>query len=264
MNYGRLESPHAAALAFSIPALVFMAALLFGCATPAPLYRLDPRTADVVWVGGRASLQQERDGVRVAVAFEHQQGDHLVLRVEVQNQTEQRLEVGPQKIWYSACSSIGTGSCQTAERVVNPEAMIAAIDEKQSADRAAAANSQAAHGALVMLSVVGDAASMASGQGDASQTLSAANSMELDASRRSHKAASLHEQRVVWSNEALRRNSLFPGQGTSGLVFVPIYPDAQFVWVQLRVGTQKFAFHFQQSVREVQAGGSHRRARESS
>jgi hypothetical protein len=135
--------------------------------------------------------------------------------------------------------------------VVDPEAVLAAIDEKESADRAAASNSQAALGALVMLSVVGDAANAASGRADATQTISAANQMELDSAKHSHQAASLQQQRLTWSNEALRRNSLFPGQGTSGLVFVPIYAEAHFVWVQIRVGTQKFAFHFQQSVREV-------------
>ena len=72
MASNRVDSSYAWALTFSIPALVFIAALLFGCATPAPIYRLDPRAPDVIWVGGRASVQQEngryprRDCVRAS------------------------------------------------------------------------------------------------------------------------------------------------------------------------------------------------------
>ena len=138
--------------------------------------------------------------------------------------------------------------------MVDPEAVLARIDEKQSIDRAAATNSQAALGTLVMLSAVTDVAAVASGQADSTtglQTVSTANLMESDGAKRSGGLASLEQQRQAWSNEALRRNTLFPGQGTSGIVFVPIFPDARFVWVQMRVGGQRFAFQFEQNVRTI-------------
>jgi len=49
-------------------------------------------------------------------------------------------------------------------------------------------------------------------------------------------------------------------------VFVPLSPDARFVWVQMRVGTQRFAFHFEQNVRtiSVRAPGSGLQARRDS
>jgi hypothetical protein len=43
---------------------------------------------------------------------------------------------------------------------------------------------------------------------------------------------------------------LLPGQGTSGEVFIPIYPDANYVWLQLRIGGKRFSFHFEQWVRQ--------------
>ena len=257
MASNRVDSSYTWALTFSIPALVFIAALLFGCATPAPIYRLDPRAPDVIWVGGRASVLQERGGIRVATAFERQQGDSLALRVEIHNGTESRLEVGPQKIWHSPCSSPSVESCRSSEKVIDPEAVLARIDEKQSVDRAAASNSQAALGTLVILSAVTDTAAIASGRSDRTtglQTVSTANLMASDGAHRSGELASLEQQRHAWSNEALRRNSLFPGQGTSGIVFVPLSPDARFVWVQLRVGRERFAFHFEQNARTISVG----------
>jgi hypothetical protein len=235
-------------------ALVFLAALLFGCATPAPVYRLDPRTPDVIWVGGRASVHQEQANVRVAAAFEQQYGDHLGLRIEVANGTESRLEISPEKIWYSVCSSSAVASCRS-ERVVNPEGMIAGIDDQRSIKRASATNDQAALATLVMLNVVAGAASAATDRGNGTDHVhvtGTANQMELRAARHGREQASLEHQRHVWSNEALRKNSLFPGQGTTGIVFLPVVPAARFVWLQIRVGGQKFAFQFEQNVRQVE------------
>jgi len=46
--------------------------------TPAPIYRLTPRNNEIL-SGSRAgpSMQKEADGMRAAVAFEHQDGDTL-------------------------------------------------------------------------------------------------------------------------------------------------------------------------------------------
>ena len=250
----RVDSPSLWALTFSIPALAFLCALLFGCATPQPIYRLEPNTRDVVWVSGRASLQQERAGIRVAAAFDQQHGDTYGVRVEIYNGSEERLEVGPHKIWFSSCSSAAVETCTTSLKVIDPERVLASLDAKQSVDRAAATNSQAVLGTLVLLSAVGDVAKVASGRADGTtglHTMASASWMESDAANRNAGLSNLQAQRQVWANEALRRNSLFPAQGTGGDVFFPIEPQARFVWLQMRVGTQRFAFHFQQEVRDV-------------
>jgi hypothetical protein len=243
---------------FLIPALVFLGALLFGCATPSPVYRLEPLSNDVTWVNGRAALQQERGGIRVATSFEHQDGDRLEVRIEIQNGSDQRIEIGPQQIWYSACSGTAVATCASSVRVVDPERVLAALDEKESRDTAAAANSQAALGALVLLSAVADVATIASGKADSSTGLLTATSASVAASAAAQsdsELASISYQRQMWSNQALRRNTLFPGQGTSGDVFLPIYPSAGYVWVQLRAGGQTFAFHFEQRIISVDRYG---------
>jgi hypothetical protein len=148
-------------------------------------------------------------------------------------------------------------------RVIDPERVIAAIDERHSVTVADHENRQARLGALMLLSVANDVGKIASGRADGTtglRAMSTANLMEGDAANTRGGLATLEAQRQVWSNEALRRNSLFPGQGTGGAVFFPIVPEARFVWVQMRVGTQRFAFHFQQTVKtltvEPRNGGS--------
>lgn len=238
--------------------MVFLAALLFGCATPQSIYRLKPRGEDVMWVGGRPSLQREVDGIRVAAAFDQQDGERLGLRVEVQNGSDQPIEVGPREIWFSACRSTAVETCTSSLKVVDPERVLAALDDEQSRQTAAAKNSQAGLGALVLLSAFADLATVASGKANRNTGLLTASSAGLandDAAARNSELASIEVQRQLWANQTLRRNTLLPGQGTSGEVFIPIYPDANYVWLQLRIGGRRFSFHFEQWVKHVDGYG---------
>jgi hypothetical protein len=245
----RMISPRLSAL---FPILI--GASVAGCATPSPIYRLFPNSQDVIWVGGRGSMQKEIEGVRVATSFEHQDGNALALRLEIQNGTPDRVDVGPRDVTFSACSSMRADSCAPTGRAVDPEAVLAALDDRQASEVASAKNSQAALGALVLLSAVGDIATIASGKADSTTGLATASTASLaasDAASHDSSLASIEAQRQLWSNEAFRRNTLLPGQGTSGHVFIPIYPDARIVWLHVKVGPRTFSFPFTQDVIEV-------------
>ncbi len=219
--------------------------LAVGCAAPLPLVRLNPDSSDIVWVGGRASVQKEETGVRVATAFEHQDGPTLAVRVEIENRTADRLEVSPQEMTFSTCRSLAAATCSPSQRVFDPEQVLAALDVAQSRGVAEEANSQAFFGTLVLLSAVGDVASAAQGRHPTGAgTLVAASVMEGDAAVRNSAQASIAVQQQIWSDRALRRNTLFPGQGTSGLVYLPINRQADFVWLQITVAGRLFPFHF--------------------
>jgi hypothetical protein len=226
--------------------------LELGCATPMPLIRLNPDTPDVVWVGGRATVQKDTTGVRVAAAFEHQDGSNLALRVEIENRTTDRLEVSPQEMTFSICSSLSVASCAPSQRVIDPEKVLTALAVAQSRGVAEASNSQALYGTLVLLSAVGDVASAAHGRPTTgSGTLVAASMMEGDAEARNSEQASIAVQQQLWSDQALRRNTLFPGQGTSGLVYLPINYQARYLWLQITVAGRLFPFHFAEVVTPV-------------
>ena len=238
--------------------LPILIATLAGCATPSPIYRLSPNGQDVIWVGGRGSLQKEIDGVRVATAFEHQDGNSLGMRLEIQNGTPDRLDVGPQDVTFSACATMNVATCAPAARAIDPEAVLAGLDERQSREVASGKNSQAFLGTLVILSAVGDIATIASGHADETTglvTASTANLAAADAAATNSSLASIHVQRQLWSNDAFRRNTLLPGQGAAGHVFIPIYPEAGVVWLHVRVGPRTFSFPFTQTVVQVDPPG---------
>jgi hypothetical protein len=235
--------------------IVFVSSL--GCAMPAPIVRLDPAVSNVTWVAGRAVVEKESNGVRVAAAFERQEGCALGLRVEIQNGTSGRLEVGPSDVTFTACGGDALSTCSPTHLVTDPEQVLAKLAAAQSTRQADAANSQAFLGTLVMLNAVGDVASAASGHAGprAGQgTAAAADLMGADAEQSDRALSSMASQEQLWSDVALRRNTLYPGRGVAGRVYIPIDPAARYVWLHVRTGNEVFSFRFQQTVMHFRAG----------
>ena len=241
----------------TVPAV--MLAALAGCATPSPLVRLYPSSPDVIWVAGRASVTQQDGGLRLAAAFDHQDGETLGLRVEVENATEGRLDVDPREFTFTTCRGPKMDSCTPTRRVIDPEQVLVTLDAKQSRERADAANSQAMLGTMVILSAVTDVAAVTSGHGNGNvggNTVATASLMQTDAAARNTGLASISTQQQVWSNEALRRNTLLPGAGVGGRIYLPIDLEAQFVWLHVRAGGRFFSFPFRQVATRLDAYGA--------
>ena len=232
----------------------FLIATSLGCATPAPLVRLKPSAGEVVWVSGRATVARADAGIRVGVAFDRQDGPALGLRVEVENGTGANLDVDPREFTFTNCRDARPSSCSLTTRVIDPERVLLALDETQSRERAKTVNGQALLGTLVILNAVGDVATIASGRADQNTgagTVAAGSMMQTAAIAGETRRLSLAHQQAIWSNEALRHNTLFPGSGTGGRVYVPIDLDAGVVWLHVRTGGRVFSFPFQQTVTQV-------------
>ena len=111
------------------PALLVIAVpMAVSCATPGPLVSLYPKSPNVVWVEGRAAVTREEGGVRVAVAFDHRDGPNLALRVEVENGTDQSLDVDPHQLTFTTCIGDLISSCRPTQRVIDPEQVLTALE----------------------------------------------------------------------------------------------------------------------------------------
>jgi len=230
--------------------LSLVASATLGCATPAPLVRLTPKATDVIWVGGRASVQATNNNIRAGTAFEYQDGPMLAMRVEIENDTTARMEVGPEDFTFTDCLGAAIASCVPTLAAIDPEKVLASLDVAQSREVAQSANDQALLGTLVILSAVG---AVGGHHHDAGlRTAVALDTMQGDAAAHDSAQASFGVQRQIWSNQALRRNTLDPGQGTSGLVFLPINLQAGYVWFNVRLAGAVFQFPFRQTVTQVQ------------
>jgi hypothetical protein len=223
--------------------------ILVGCASPSPIVRLYPRGADdVVWVSGRAVTAQEEDGVTVAAAFDHQTTDMIAFRLEVENDTGHRIEVSPDRVAFRTCRD--EKKCKEALWVINPEDVLTALDRKRSREKAEAANDATAGGVLLFLSAVGDTASLAS-RHPSLTTPAVAADVEASAARSEATLSNVESQRALWSTAALRKTTVGPGRGVAGYVFIPIEPDARFVWLDVYQGQRHFAFCFKQVTHQV-------------
>ena len=235
-------------LAFLVNGIaLLLAATTVGCttvgyATPAPTVRLESALREVTWISGRGAAQKEAAGVRVAAAFEQQDGEHLGIRVEIQNLREEKLEIEPQRFTVTACHGETLESCQPSQRVVDPEAMLSAIDRQSARERNDAVRDSLSNSMWVLLGAVADAGDP---RGHAAVAI---RTSEVDDLRHEKAQASLAAQRQMLSNEALRRHTLNPGMSVAGNVFIPIDLDASVVWLHVRGDGWKIAFPFYQYV----------------
>jgi len=230
------------------------AAACAGCATPAPIYRLTPRSNEIFWIAGRPSMQKEADGMRAAVAFEHQDGDTLRLRVEVINQTSGLIDVKPQDFSYVTCTAEATASCGAAKPVIDPEQVLGALDEREVREQADTINSQSVLVPLMLLSAVADVGAAARGHGGLTtglQTAAIADSVDREEYRHDSAMQSIGTQREQWSNGAFRRNTLSPGAGVAGFVTIPIEANVRYVWFTVRAAGHRLPFCFEQSLKHV-------------
>jgi hypothetical protein len=239
--------------------LAVVGASVVGCATPAPLVRLDPISDQVFWVSGRPSVQLEERGVRVAAAFDRQVGPLLGVRVEIENGTERKLEVDPgQEFSFMTCKTATETSCAKELLVVDPQDMIDHLDQAASREQAEAINDERASGALLLLAAASDTAALAGRHGRGAplvDTEAAADEMRNQAADHDQALPAIAGQREMWSDVALRRSTLLPGASVGGQVFIPADGGSQNVLLRIRVGNRTFPFHFRQVARKVPRNG---------
>jgi hypothetical protein len=160
------------------------------------------------------------------------------------------------------CLDVANSTCDGSFAVTDPELVLGALDEQGSRARANAANGQAIYGSLFLLSAVTDVATVAAGKADATTGVATAALAEEGAAVAANgreTLSSIGSERQLWTNVALRKNTLLPGHGAAGLVFIPVDLRARYLWMHVRAGGQVFAFGFKQIVRRVDANGmSHR------
>jgi hypothetical protein len=222
-----------------------------GCAVAAPVVRLEPQNEGFAWREGRAVIRQERAGLVVAAAFDHQREDAVAFRVEVLNGSVATVDVDPARLLYVTCTAPAT--CSTRLAVIDPERVLLDLDQARARERAEQANAQTLGTALVIVDAAAAVGAAASGHGRAAAdaglqaSVHASDAAEASAA---HGAAitMIDGAHQDWSATALRHSTLYPSQGVAGLVFIPIDASAASVWLGVSAGSELFWFPFRQTV----------------
>src|SRR3569833_620274 len=213
-----------AALSRSVMVFLGFAISLVGCATVSPPYQLAPSSGDVVWAAGRPVMRQQIDGV-------------------------ERLDGPPADVTFTACSGTTNASCAPTKWVLDPEQELAKVDRRARDEQASATAAEGFLAILLVLNVVADVGSVASGHPRAIGVGAAATADLMGANEASseHAMGKLEAERDFWANAALRRSTVYPGQAAAGVVMVPIHPRARYLWLHVRVGPRRFSVRFDQT-----------------
>ena len=169
--------------------------------------------------------------------------------MEIENATEAPIELDPRNISFNVCESRRRETCAPAERAINPETVLSELAYAKGRNEADAINSQALLGTLALLSFATDVATIGSGRHrNGHLTRDIVNDMAVDELRHDSRRAGISAQQQLWSDVALRRNTIGPGRAVGGRVFIPIYPKARRVWLHVQIDNRIFSFPFEQRV----------------
>ena len=226
-------------------ATVWLAA---GCATPLPVVRLMPQDKNVTWVAGLAMSERSEGGVRAAAGFERQDGHGIGFRVEVRNEGAAPLVIDPRDMVFVTCTSQTV--CSGRDTVVDPEAMLLALDEARSHEQAQGQTLAAADTALLFLAITADVAAISKGhyRHAGESTAWAGTNLAATAAASAQRIANLDAAKEAWASSTLRRTTLLPGGAAEGLVYIPLKEEAHYVWLDVRAGAHEFWFSFEQAI----------------
>jgi hypothetical protein len=239
--------------------VVFFATIaLAGCIAPEPVLRLSPLSHEVVWSEGRAAQVKGNAVARVAVAFEREwtlANRPLVgFRVEIQNVSADPFLVVPSRFYYAVCSRPADGkgrACLPSHPAVNPEQVLLDLDMEHARKQAGAANEEALGGALFFLNLAAGMANVANGNrrglGAAAAGAAVSSSIISSASAEGEaENANYESARSNWSDTALRKTTVLPGQGAAGIVFIDRQLDAREIVLAVRIDDKALDFPFEQ------------------
>jgi len=235
-------------------------ALLFASCSPRPVYRLSPQANNTTFNQGTEYVHLTKNGIGLTISYYRHLDDRFVMDVEIVNNTDSVLRVGPQQFSYQAYKFTSAtipwekDNIIAAAKAINPEQKILKTDMAISEIEADQRTSD-------LLYAIGTAASVAS-----SVTANTEEEREeikedqedsyvwhqINQRERELNQLSLRDRRKVWEIDAFRKTDLFPDEYIRGYIFFKNNNDAQ--GYNIRFDSQKatFSIFYQQKRYEVE------------
>ena len=244
-------------VAMRSPLLLLVALLVLPACSPNPVYRLSASDADVsYWDAGRAYLFAQSDSVAVEVSYELTTQEGHVFDVGFSNRGDRSIVIDPAHI---AAQMLSRSSALMGGEVAafDPEAVMLDLDLESSRREASNRTSRLVEGigAGISLAAATVEVSAADEPGEASEAVAryavdeTARVGRVILEERDHELdqAAIAGNRNWWSDAALRRSTLQPGQAVRGWVLVPVDVRAGWVELLIPIGDETARFRFEQS-----------------
>jgi hypothetical protein len=231
--------------------LFVSSAFLTGCYTAKPVVRLKAACDHNRWEMGREIISIEKDSVTLEVFYENYNADYYILNARIVNRSQRVIDVYPEMFYYQANSNEKPPQL-TDYHAANPEDMLLKLDMDASQNEASQKN--AAVAAIVGTTVL-VAADIATSNNQPSPGAHVANDiatdvmiggMVADASTKQDDLVSINDAHQYWTNEVLRRNTLFPNFETQGTVLFPRNNQLSTITFRFVIGNQVFEVPYNQ------------------
>jgi len=215
-----------------------------GCAAPVPVVRLEPITDRGSWWHGRWVETVAHEGLEVTLEHDAAATGLVQFDVQIANHTGVAVIVRPGDS-FIADATPGSAPADAIE----PEQQILALDRTLAAAKAAETNRLGIEAMLGLATLVADLATPAGQQtdSDASRAQDALDEANRDAAEVAHerRMAAIRARREQWTDVALRRTTLLPGETVAGRLSFRRPRTARRWTVHVRVGWQDFEFAFE-------------------
>jgi hypothetical protein len=199
-------------------ALILVVVLTSSCASNRRIIGMEPTITDGAWRDGRRIVNVEGDGIRLAATALNQGYREFHFQVEIANDTDREFVVGPELFTGVAVDVEGAPIPRTESVLaVDPEVRLQRTSAA-AGEMTAVTCTDALDATVSLLDAI---AGLADGR-EVAEELEARERAEVEdeelESQKRRRWNELNDARYFWSETALRKTTLRPGQSAGGVV----------------------------------------------
>lgn len=235
---------------FNLFVLTLFTAFLFTNCSVAEYFSLYSDEENVKYEMGRQIIEDEDDIAYSSLSFEKQDGEQFVFYLYVTNKSESNLETDPINIYMKSFDENRKRLKRSnfKIRAVNPEIEIRNIDE-EIGDRENEYNVNI--GFNIVFSLFNTIADLTDDDDNdvediVENAMLFTGNQIIEEQSYDNDVNNLNSQKEFWKNEVLRKTTLYPGQETGGLVYIPINKEAKFIKIFIALGETLHSYKFRQ------------------
>ena len=229
--------------------LLLLAIFLMSCA-PSPVYKLSSLEEETEYSNGEEFITKEDDNTASSIEFEDYNDQNLVFYIQMANKLENPITIHPEDITIELLNSeMLSHSRPRIFNAVDPNKQIDMLNnEIENRDKW----HETATGLNIFFGLVSVVADITDDD-DRNDVFEVAEDIAITTNNQINEEIDydmdmndLHAEKEFWKNEVLRITTLKKDEQIGGLVFLPFYPDAKFIKIEIPVGNSRYTYLYKQ------------------
>jgi len=234
---------------YAVSRIICSSFLIISCATAPPLLNLSPLEGKVEWLHGKQYVTQRDSRIKYVLAFEGYRNSLLKFDVKIKNNSRRSILIDPSSFYYVPLET-KSKEIPVSKFVFagNPEEEILKLQAKIIQEKTDYKNDQTANEVSGCLGSFFSIADKTEEDRRSSEELQERVRRDKRSRERLNiRKLSLYKRSIeFWKTEALRKNTLKPGQSISGIIVFPARHKADKVLLFTQGEKKVMMFPFQQ------------------